>query len=80
RRIRALKEANELAGAQLTVYDVKNYERIGKIMANEKNPLRIFYGTKKEYLAVDFTSLDYYHVPKDYKKIFKDAKQLDYTK
>ena len=78
RRIRALKEANELNGAQLTVYDVKNYERIGKIMKNDKNPLRIFYGMKKPYLDVNFDELDYYHVPKDYKKIFKDAKQLEY--
>ncbi len=78
RRIRSLKEANELEGAQLTVYDVKNYKRIGKIMANEKNPLRVFYGVKNEYLEVDFDALDYYHVPKDYKKIFKAAKNLEY--
>ena len=79
RRIRALKEANELEGAQLTVYDVKNYVRIGKIMKNEKNPLRIFYGVKKPYIDVDFETLDYYHVPKNYRKIFKDAKNLEYA-
>lgn len=79
RRIRALKEANELCGAQLTEYDVKNYKRIGKIMANEKNPLRIFYGVKNEYLDVNFEELDYYHVPKDYKKILKNAKNEEYV-
>lgn len=80
RRVRELQENGTLSGAQLTEYEVKNYQRIGKIMANEKNPLRIFYGVKKEYLAVNFDETDYYHVPKNYKKIFKDAKQLEYTK
>ncbi|MBR4800942.1 MAG: prolipoprotein diacylglyceryl transferase [Clostridia bacterium] len=79
RRIRALKEANELGGAMLTEFDVKNYVRIGNILKNEKNPLRILYGAKKPYLDVDFDSLDYYHVPKDYKKIFKNAKNEVYV-
>ena len=79
RRIRALKETNELSGAQLTEFDVKNYVRIGKIIKNKKNPLRIFYGAKKQYIDIDFEALDYYHVPKDYRKIFKNAKNEEYV-
>ncbi len=78
RRIRALKEANELEGAMLTEYDVKNYVCIGGIMKNENNPLRLFYGAKKEYLDVNFDELDYYHVPKGYRRIFKNAKNEEY--
>ena len=47
-------------------------------MANEKNPLRLFYGYKKQYIEINFDELDYYHVPKDYKKIFKNSKNEEY--
>ena len=78
-RIRSLQESGNLTGAQLTVYDVANYKRLEKIIKNEKNPLRLLYSPKQPYLDVDFDELDYYHVPKDYKKIFKDAKNLEYS-
>lgn len=69
--VRALAESGELTGASLTEYDVKNYVFVGKVLASKNNPLKLIYA-KGEYIGVDFDETDYYHVPKDYKRRFKN--------
>ncbi len=50
----------------------------GSAVKEVQNPLRYLYG-KKDYIPVDFENLDYYHVPKEYKKTFKQfMKQEEY--
>ncbi len=89
RAMRKLAVDGKLDGAPLTEFDVKNYVFVGKVLANAKNPLRIFYVSRKkkskevameeggvvqeqEYVAIDFENTEYYHVPKHYKRIFKN--------
>lgn len=46
--VRKLVVDGGLDGAPLTEFDVKNYIFVGKVLANEKNPLRIFYLPRKK--------------------------------
>ncbi len=44
--------------------------------------LKLLYVNKKypEYIDVDFDAVEFYHVPKNYKQIFKQAKKQEYTR
>lgn len=76
KRVRALVQSGTLKGAALTEYEVKNYEFAGKVISNKKNPLRIIYA-KGEYVKADFENTEYYHVPKQYKRRFKEIAKSD---
>ncbi|MCM1394311.1 MAG: prolipoprotein diacylglyceryl transferase [[Eubacterium] siraeum] len=76
KRVRSLALAGELDGAALTEYDVKNYLFVEKVVKNPKNPLKLIYG-KEEYIALDFASLEYYRVPKHYRRRFKELKKSE---
>lgn len=76
KRVRGLALSGELKGAALTEYDVKNYLFVGKVLANAKNPLKLIYA-KGEFVKVDFDELDYYHVPKHYRRRFKELKNSE---
>lgn len=75
KRVRALAKEGALDGASLTEFDLKNYAFIGKLYA-KNNPLKALYG-KDEYIAVDFGSAEFYHVPKHYKRRFNELKKTD---
>ncbi len=93
-RVRGLKSASKLEGAALSDFDISNYGFVGKLYAvktkevskdgqtvvkESRNPLRFLYG-KGEYVAVDFDELNFYRVPKHYKKRFRTiVKQDEYT-
>ena len=70
KKVRALALTDGFKDVPLTEYEVKNYVFVGKVLANVKNPLRLIY-QKGEYVKVNFEEKDYYHVPKDYRKKFK---------
>ena len=70
KKVRALAQTDGFKDVPLTEYEVKNYVFVGKVLANAKNPLRLIY-QKGEYVKVNFEEKDYYHVPKDYRKKFK---------
>lgn len=90
KNVRKLVGNNELNGAPLTQFDVKNYAFVGKVLTNVKNPIRVLYvgvskkktdgADDKTFLPVDFEKCDYYHVPKGYKRIFKKLqKSAEYS-
>lgn len=83
--LRQKAESGALEGLALTDYDVKNYLFVGKLYEKKQktvnnggvetvketqNVLRYLYG-KKQYVPINFDELDFYHVPKGYKKRFK---------
>ncbi len=80
-------ERGELAGTALTEFDIKNYVFVGKLYEKKQktvkgagdgatsvketqNVLHYLYG-KKPYIPIDFETLEFYRVPKQYKKRFK---------
>lgn len=71
KRIRTLAIGGELEGAAITEYEIKNYKFVGKVLASKKNPLRLIYA-KGEYISVDFGEVEYYAVPKQYRRRFRE--------
>lgn len=80
--VRKLAQENRLNGALLTEYDVKNYQRVGKIVSNEKNTLRVLYvglpkfrskssaGSENDVDKREFIPIDFNNVP--YYHVSKD--------
>ncbi len=75
RKVKALVDGGNLQGAILTEYEVKNYKKVEALAKMEI--IKKIYITKKypHYVYVCFEEVEYYHVPKNYKQIFKQAKR-----
>ncbi len=90
-RVSKLHSDGRLAGAALTEFDVKNYKFVVKIYAKKRvkvggkdvsltNPLKLLYG-KNIPEEIDFECVDYYHVPKGYRRRFNNfAKTYAYAR
>lgn len=76
KRVRAIAERGLQANDALTDYDIKNYNFVGKVLANKKNPLRLIYA-KGEYITLHFDEAEFYRVPKGYRRRFKDITKVE---
>ena len=74
--MRAIAERGLQTDDALTDYDIKNYNFVGKVLANKKNPLRLIYA-KGEYITLNFDEAEFYRVPKGYRRRFKDITKVE---
>ncbi len=80
RKVKTLVDEHKLEGAILTDYEVKNYKKVASLV--KMDVIKKIYITKKypEYIDVYFDNVEYYHVPKNYKQIFKTATKQEFVR